>query len=102
MFPVSYTHLNQLLALAAGAQTYKMKFGNRAANVPCVDLLTGNCFITSQNHGFAVDEKTLPEDWQPLFFNANDYSNEGIVHRTKKICLLYTSQVSFVCVCVTV
>ena len=76
---------NQLLALAAGAKTYKMKFGNRAANVPCVDLLTGNCFITSQNHGFAVDEKTLPEDWQPLFFNANDYSNEGIIHRTKKI-----------------
>ena len=76
---------NQLLALAAGARTYKMKFGNRAANVPCVDLLTGNCFITSQNHGFAVDEKTLPADWQPLFFNANDYSNEGIIHRTKKI-----------------
>ena len=76
---------NQLLALAAGARTYKMKFGNRAANVPCVDLTTGQCFITSQNHGFAVDEKTLPPDWQPLFFNANDYSNEGIIHRTKKI-----------------
>ena len=76
---------NQLLALAAGARTYKMKFGNRAANVPSVDLLTGNCYITSQNHGFAVDESTLPEDWQPLFFNANDYSNEGIIHRTKKI-----------------
>ena len=76
---------NQLLALAAGARTYKMKFGNRAANVPCVDLLTGKCFITSQNHGFAVDEATLPADWQPLFFNANDYSNEGIMHRSKPI-----------------
>ena len=76
---------NQLLALAAGGRTYKMKFGNRGANVPSVDLLTGQCYITSQNHGFAVDESSLPADWQPLFFNANDYSNEGIIHRTKKI-----------------
>ena len=76
---------NQLLALAAGGRTYKMKFGNRGANVPCVDLLSGQCYITSQNHGFAVDEASLPAEWQPLFFNANDYSNEGIIHRTKKI-----------------
>ncbi len=72
---------NQLLALAAGAKTYKLKYGHRSHNQPCIDALTGRCYITSQNHGFAVNEKTLPRDWQPWFTNANDNSNEGIRHK---------------------
>jgi len=74
---------NQLLALAAGANTYKLKFGHRGHNQPCVEVGTGRCYITSQNHGFAVDENTLPEGWHPWFRNANDGSNEGIRHATK-------------------
>jgi len=74
---------NQLLALAAGAKTYKMKYGNRGMNQPCVDLRNGRCYITSQNHGFAVDSDSLPNLWKPLFINANDQTNEGIVHTTK-------------------
>jgi carbamoylphosphate synthase large subunit/anthranilate/para-aminobenzoate synthase component II len=74
---------NQLLALAAGAKTYKLKYGNRGMNQPCVDLRTGRCYITPQNHGFAVDAKSLPEFWKPLFLNANDLTNEGIVHTSK-------------------
>lgn len=74
---------NQLLALAAGAKTYKMKYGNRGMNQPCIDLRTTRCYITSQNHGFAVDTDSLPSDWQPLFLNANDHSNEGIIHSNK-------------------
>jgi hypothetical protein len=73
---------NQLLALAAGAKTYKMKFGNRGMNQPCIDLRTSKCYITSQNHGYAVDSTTLPSDWKPMFLNANDLSNEGIIHTT--------------------
>ncbi|KAH5429668.1 aspartate carbamoyltransferase [Parastagonospora nodorum] len=71
---------HQLLARAAGADTLKMKFGNRGANIPCTSLLTGKCHITSQNHGYAVDSKTLPHGWEELFVNANDGSNEGIRH----------------------
>ncbi|KAH7089194.1 hypothetical protein FB567DRAFT_591301 [Paraphoma chrysanthemicola] len=71
---------HQLLARAAGAETLKMKFGNRGANIPCTSLLTGKCHITSQNHGYAVDSKTLPQGWEELFVNANDGSNEGIRH----------------------
>jgi carbamoyl-phosphate synthase/aspartate carbamoyltransferase len=71
---------HQLLARAAGADTLKMKFGNRGANIPCTSLLTGKCHITSQNHGYAVDSKTLPDGWEELFVNANDGSNEGIRH----------------------
>ena len=74
---------NQLLALAAGAKTYKMKFGNRGMNQPCIDLRTSRCYITPQNHGYAVDPSTIPSDWTPLFTNANDGSNEGIIHRFK-------------------
>jgi carbamoyl-phosphate synthase / aspartate carbamoyltransferase len=69
---------HQLLALAAGAKTRKMKYGNRGHNIPCTDALSGRCYITSQNHGFEVDASTLPEGWLPLFTNANDSSNEGI------------------------
>ena len=68
---------NQLLALAAGATTYKLKYGNRGMNQPCIDLRTGRCYITPQNHGFAVDANSLPQHWKPLFMNANDLTNEG-------------------------
>lgn len=71
---------HQLLARAAGADTVKMKFGNRGHNIPCTNLLSGKCYITSQNHGYAVDSRTLPQDWSELFVNANDGSNEGIRH----------------------
>jgi len=71
---------HQLLARAAGANTLKMKFGNRGHNIPCTNLLSGKCYITSQNHGYAVDAESLPEDWSELFVNANDHSNEGIRH----------------------
>ena len=74
---------NQLLALAAGANTYKLKFGHRGHNQPCLEVGTGRCYITSQNHGFAVDEGTLPDGWHPWFRNANDGSNEGIRHSTR-------------------
>ena len=92
---------NQLLARAAGANTYKLKYGHRSHNQPVMmvngsgfkihEPLTMNhepltmdhrCFITSQNHGYAVDDKTLPADWEPLFVNMNDGSNEGIRHKT--------------------
>ncbi|THH14748.1 hypothetical protein EW146_g5629 [Bondarzewia mesenterica] len=69
---------HQLMALAAGARTSKMKYGNRGHNIPCTDALSGRCYITSQNHGFQVDTSTLPHGWKELFHNANDNSNEGI------------------------
>lgn len=74
---------NQLLAKAAGATIYKLKYGHRSHNQPVRLEGTNRCFITSQNHGFAVDASTLPEDWEPLFTNMNDGSNEGIRHRTR-------------------
>jgi len=74
---------NQLLALAAGADTYKLKYGHRSQNQPVVLAGGERCFISSQNHGFAVNEKTLPEDWESWFTNLNDGSNEGIRHKTK-------------------
>ena len=74
---------HQLLALAAGAKTYKLKFGHRGHNQPCLEAGTGRCFITSQNHGFAVDPNSLPEGWEPWFTNANDGSNEGMRHRSR-------------------
>ena len=74
---------NQLLALAAGADTFKLKFGHRGHNQPCLDLKTGRCYITSQNHGYAVKNETLPGGWEPWFVNANDGTNEGIRHVSK-------------------
>ena len=71
---------HQLLSLAAGAKTSKMKFGNRGHNIPCTDLLSGRCYITSQNHGYAVVAESLPPKWKEFFVNANDGSNEGIYH----------------------
>jgi carbamoyl-phosphate synthase small subunit len=73
---------NQLLARAAGANTYKLKYGHRSHNQPVQQVGTTRCFITSQNHGYAVDDKTLPAEWEPLFVNMNDGSNEGIRHKT--------------------
>lgn len=74
---------SQLLGLAAGADTYKLKYGHRSQNQPCVELGSKRCYITSQNHGYAVDDNTLPSDWVPWFINANDNTNEGIRHKTK-------------------
>ena len=74
---------NQILALAAGADTYKLKYGHRSQNQPCVEEGTKRCYITAQNHGFAVNSETLPEGWQPWFTNANDNTNEGIKHFKK-------------------
>jgi carbamoyl-phosphate synthase small subunit len=72
----------QLMALAAGAKTYKLTFGHRSQNQPCLHLPTKRCYLTSQNHGFAIDEKTLPADWNILFRNLNDHSIAGIEHKT--------------------
>lgn len=74
---------NQLLSKAAGAETYKLKYGHRSHNQPVRMYGTNRCFITSQNHGYAVDEKGLSDDWEPLFTNMNDQTNEGIKHKTK-------------------
>ena len=73
---------NQLLAKAAGATIYKLKYGHRSHNQPVRMVGTEKCYITSQNHGYAVDGKTLDADWEELFVNMNDGSNEGIRHKT--------------------
>ena len=74
---------NQLLSKAAGARIYKLKYGHRSHNQPVRLAGTERCFITSQNHGFGVDNDTIPADWEPHFINMNDGTNEGIRHRTK-------------------
>jgi carbamoyl-phosphate synthase large subunit len=74
---------NQLLSVAGGAKTYKLKYGHRSHNQPVQLVGTNRAFITSQNHGFAVDNKTLGADWESLFVNMNDGTNEGIRHKTK-------------------
>lgn len=74
---------HQLLARATGAETIKLKFGNRGHNIPCTSTTSGRCYITSQNHGYAVDASTLSSGWKELFINANDQSNEGIYHESK-------------------
>ena len=71
---------NQMLGKAAGATIYKLPYGHRSHNQPVRMVGTDRCFITSQNHGYAVDTKTLPEGWEPLFVNMNGGSNEGIKH----------------------
>ena len=73
---------NQLLSKAAGASIYKLKYGHRSHNQPVRMVGSNQCFITSQNHGYAVDSTTLPPDWEPLFVNMNDGSNEGVKHKT--------------------
>lgn len=74
---------SQLLALAAGATTYKLPYGHRGHNQPCLDIADGHCVITSQNHGYAVDEASLPANWQVRFRNLNDGSVEGITHTSQ-------------------
>ena len=74
---------NQLMALAAGADTYKLKFGHRSHNQPVLQCGTNKAFVTSQNHGFAINNDTLPDEWESLFVNLNDNTNEGMRHKTK-------------------
>ena len=74
---------NQLLGRAAGAQTYKLKYGHRGHNQPVRMAGTDKCFVTSQNHGYALDGNSLPEGWEPYFINMNDGTNEGIRHSSK-------------------
>jgi carbamoyl-phosphate synthase small subunit len=74
---------NQLMALASGADTYKLKYGHRSHNQPVIQVGTNKAYITSQNHGFAIDNNTLTKDWEPLFVNLNDNTNEGMKHKTK-------------------
>ena len=71
---------HQILSLAAGAKTYKLKYGHRSQNQPVKESNSNKCYVTSQNHSFAVSTKSLPRGWQPWFENLNDYSNEGMRH----------------------
>ncbi|PKL84031.1 MAG: carbamoyl-phosphate synthase (glutamine-hydrolyzing) small subunit [Ignavibacteriae bacterium HGW-Ignavibacteriae-3] len=71
---------HQILSLAAGAKTYKLKYGHRSQNQPVKQVDSNKCYVTSQNHSFAVDTKSLPRGWEPWFENLNDYSNEGVRH----------------------
>lgn len=73
---------NQLLSKAAGASIYKLKYGHRSHNQPVRLVNTSQCYITSQNHGYAVNTETLGNEWEELFVNMNDGSNEGIRHKT--------------------
>lgn len=74
---------SQIMGLAAGAKTYKLLFGHRGHNQPCMEISNKRCYITSQNHGYAIDEKSLPAGWRVSFRNLNDNSVEGIEHKTK-------------------
>ena len=74
---------NQLMALASGAETYKLKYGHRSHNQPVLQVNTNTAYITSQNHGFAVDNNSIKKDWEPLFINLNDNTNEGFKHKSK-------------------
>ncbi len=74
---------HQILALAAGGDTYKLKYGHRGVNQPVQDLVTRRCYVTSQNHGYAVRDENLPDGWEPWFVNINDGTNEGIQARNK-------------------
>jgi carbamoyl-phosphate synthase small subunit len=76
---------SQLLGIASGAETYKLKYGHRSHNQPVIEVDTNRCFITSQNHGFAVDHTKLDADWLPYFLNLNDQTCEGIKHKSKPI-----------------
>jgi carbamoyl-phosphate synthase small subunit len=74
---------SQILGLAAGADSYKLKYGHRGQNQPCMEVGTNRCYITSQNHGYAINAETLPQDWREWFCNNNDRTNEGILHISK-------------------
>jgi len=66
-----------------GAETFKLKYGHRSQNQPVMNVDTGRCYVTSQNHGYAVDTKTLPAEWKEWFTNLNDGTNEGLRHESK-------------------
>ena len=70
---------NQLMSIACGAKTSKMKYGHRGVNQPCINTITRQVVITSQNHGFQIDLDSIPAGWGPLYVNANDGSCEGII-----------------------
>lgn len=74
---------NQLLSIAAGATTFKLKYGHRSHNQPALMVGTNKAYISSQNHGYAVDTTTLDADWEPYFINLNDGTSEGIRHKSK-------------------
>jgi carbamoyl-phosphate synthase small subunit len=74
---------SQLMSLASGAKTYKLKYGHRGHNQPVLKVGTNKSYITSQNHGYAVDSQSLSDEWQPLFINLNDQTNEGVKHKSK-------------------
>lgn len=74
---------SQLMGIAAGATTYKLRFGHRSQNQPCLKLGTDRCFLTSQNHGYAITESTLPDDWVVTYRNLNDATVQGIAHKSK-------------------
>ena len=76
---------HQLLALAAGATTYKLPYGHRSQNQPVVDLATRRTYLTSQNHGYAVRTESIPKGFVPWFQNLNDGTNEGLAHETLPI-----------------
>lgn len=80
---------HQLVALAAQAKTYKLMFGHRSHNQPVIEVGTNKAYLTSQNHGFAVNNESIPNDWQSYFQNLNDESNEGLKHKSK---LIFTTQ----------
>jgi len=74
---------SQLMSLASGARTYKLKYGHRGHNQPVLKVGTDKSYITSQNHGYAVDSSSMSSDWKPLFVNLNDQTNEGVIHTSK-------------------
>jgi carbamoyl-phosphate synthase small subunit len=76
---------SQILGLASGANTYKLKYGHRSQNQPCSEMGTKRCYITTQNHGYAIESKSLPEDWREWFYNDNDGTNEGLMHISKPL-----------------
>jgi len=76
---------SQLLGIAGGTETYKLKYGHRSHNQPVIEQGTNRCFVTSQNHGFAVDHHKLTSDWSPYFINLNDDTCEGIIHKSKPV-----------------
>lgn len=77
---------HQLMALATGSDTFKLKYGHRGGNHPVKDLTTGRVYISSQNHGYAVDESSVnPAIAEPLFVNVNDGTNEGLIYKGKNI-----------------
>ncbi|XP_051480062.1 carbamoyl-phosphate synthase [ammonia], mitochondrial isoform X1 [Apus apus] len=76
---------NLITGIAAGATSYKMQMANRGQNQPVLNAVNGQAVITAQNHGYAIDSSTLLPGWKPLFVNASDQTNEGIMHETRPI-----------------